>query len=130
MMMSQILIVDSENGSCRTLSMTAARMGHSVATLDNAAAAIERIRGGGIDLIMLGLDMPAMGGWQVLHWVRSRFTAGELPVIGYCATVDAEFEKMACELGANECRINTSYSFGNLHDALELYLGTTIRNAA
>jgi two-component system catabolic regulation response regulator CreB len=130
MTMSHILIIDNEKNSCQTLSMTATRMGHSVTKSHNAAAAIKRIRAGGIDLIMLGLDMPAMGGWQVLHWLRSRFTPGELPVIGYCATLDAKFEKMAWELGINECRIKTPHSFDNLPVAIEQYFPALLRNAA
>jgi two-component system catabolic regulation response regulator CreB len=128
--MSQILIIDNENDSCQTLSMTATRMGHSLTRSHNAAAAIKRIEAGGIDLIMLDLDMPAMGGWQVLHWLRSRFTPGELPVIGYCAAVDAEFEKMARELGVNECWIKTAHSFDNLDAAIDQYFPAPLRNAA
>src|SRR5580658_3238252 len=111
--MLRILVVDNELDSSRIISALLKQAGHSVLTSHSAAEAIEHLRLGRVDLIMLDLEMPRMDGWQVLGWTRKRFTMAEMPIIGHSTTIDVQTLQMAQRFDVNKCRVKAFYTLEN-----------------
>jgi PAS domain S-box-containing protein len=68
-----ILLVEDEEMLCVLVETMLDAMGFSVMTASNGSEALEiyRERGGGIDLILLDLIMPVMGGIEAYHELRN-----------------------------------------------------------
>ena len=60
-----------------------------------------RIRKGGLDLVLCDWEMPEMGGDELLEWLRSPEEASTLPFIMVTSRGDKEHVMRAVELGAN-----------------------------
>lgn len=66
----RILIVEDDADKARLLSMTLEIEGYDVAVAGNGLEAIEALRRGERDLILLDLMMPRMDGLRFLSWLR------------------------------------------------------------
>lgn len=81
-MAHRILLVDDEPTQLRLLEAVVSRQGYTVESVSGGAAAIERLKGDapcGIDLVLLDLSMPEVGGIDVLTTVRP--ARPSLPII-------------------------------------------------
>lgn len=78
--MAKVLIVDDEVAITEFLSETLQEEGHSVYVCHNGKQALQLIYQQQLDLILLDISMPVMGGDQVLQQLRSN-SHSTLPVI-------------------------------------------------
>lgn len=78
--MASVLVVDDEVAITELLSETLQEEGHCVHICHNGIQALEFIVAQQPDLVLLDIQMPVMGGEQVLHDLRSHLQ-NELPVI-------------------------------------------------
>src|SRR6185295_7894621 len=69
---------------------------------DGGESALEAVRAGGIDLVLLDLVMPGMNGLEVLKALRQLRSAAQLPVIMVTASSDSEDVVEALGHGAND----------------------------
>ena len=70
--MKKILIIEDERPLAEALKYTLEKEGYSVDTANDGAAGLERFRAGGIDLILLDVVMPEMGGREAHEKMRAR----------------------------------------------------------
>jgi DNA-binding NtrC family response regulator len=93
-----ILVVDDEKGMCELLDDTLTGEGYHVQAIDNPRKAIEVVRSNDVDIVLLDLVMPQIGGIDVLREIK-RIKPDTVVIImtGY-GTVDTAVEAM--KLGA------------------------------
>lgn len=65
-----ILIVDDEANILALMAETLRLVGFSTETASRGADAVSRIRSGGIDLVLLDINMPVMDGFEVLERIH------------------------------------------------------------
>jgi two-component system, OmpR family, response regulator MprA len=95
-----ILVVDDDAGLRRALRRVLVAHGFDVEVAEDGATAIDRVRSGGVDLVVLDVMMPGPDGIEVCERLR---TAGDpLPVLMLTAR-DAVRDRVAgLEAGADD----------------------------
>jgi two-component system, NtrC family, nitrogen regulation response regulator NtrX len=97
--MSRILIVDDVAALAGQYAYDLKRIGaHEVVTANSGAAALQLLEPGGMDCIILDLELPGMDGFEVLRKLRHR--GDDTPVIVYTGTGDFARCVEAVRLGA------------------------------
>ena len=94
-----ILVVDDERAIRRLLRMYLTDAGYTVAEAADGEAAVDQVRMGGIDLVLLDLMLPGMDGYEVCRRVRE---IGSVPVIMVTARTDEAHRITGLELGADD----------------------------
>lgn len=94
-----VLVVDDERAIRRLLRMYLTDAGYTVAEAADGRQALEQVRHGGIDLVLLDLMLPEVDGFDVCRQVRDR--AG-VPVIIVTARGDEAQRVKGLELGADD----------------------------
>jgi DNA-binding NtrC family response regulator len=96
--MPTVLIADDERNIRSSLSDTFQLEGYEVVTAENGEEAVQRVERGGIDLVLLDLQMPRMGGLEALR--RLRELDDDTPAIFLTAHGTIERAVEAVRLGA------------------------------
>lgn len=94
----KILIADDELLIRWSLSQALAREGYEVVAVEDGKKAIEALKTGSFDFIIIDLIMPELDGWEVLEFVRQ--TTPPIRVIMITAHGREDTEKIAKERGA------------------------------
>ena len=92
-------MVDDERAIRRLLRMYLTDAGFTVAEAPSGEEAIEQVRRGGIDLVLLDLMLPGMDGYEVCRRLRE---VGSVPVIMVTARSDEANRITGLELGADD----------------------------
>jgi CheY-like chemotaxis protein len=79
--MSKIMIVDDEFDIRLVLSMTLEDSGYDVVQAVNGSEALASVRTINPDLILLGINMPEMDGFQVLEQLKTYRDTADIPVM-------------------------------------------------
>ena len=66
-----LLVADDDPGLRESLERTLTREGYRVVAASDGRAALERLQGGGIDLVLTDLKMPGLSGIELLHAVKA-----------------------------------------------------------
>jgi DNA-binding NtrC family response regulator len=93
-----ILVVDDERAICVAIQRLLAGRGHRVETVSSGEAAIERLGGDPVHLVITDLGLKGVSGMDVLRWVRAR--APETAVIMITAFGSEKIAVEAIKLGA------------------------------
>ncbi|MBX3148054.1 MAG: sigma-54-dependent Fis family transcriptional regulator [Gemmatimonadales bacterium] len=97
--MSRLLIVDDVPALAESYAYDLRRLaGHQVETVTNGPAALAALESGGVDCVLLDLEMPGIDGFEVLRELAHR--GNETPVIVYTGTGDFDRCIQAVRLGA------------------------------
>ncbi|MDE0169347.1 MAG: response regulator transcription factor [bacterium] len=97
--MTSILVVEDEETLAESLRYNLAREGYEVTVVADGRLAVEYHRRRAIDLVVLDLMLPGLGGLDVLRQIRS---SSDVPVVVVTAK-DAEADVVAgLELGADD----------------------------
>ena len=94
-----MLVVDDERAIRRLLRMYLADAGFTVTEAPDGEQALEQVRRGGIDLVLLDVMLPGMDGYEVCRRLRE---TGSLPVIMITARTDEANRITGLELGADD----------------------------
>ena len=78
---SRLLVVDDNKVNRLLLTRSLELQGHSVDSAENGRVALEMLRRGGFDLILLDMEMPEMDGFAVLEQMIGDLELRDLPVI-------------------------------------------------
>jgi DNA-binding response OmpR family regulator len=97
-----LLVVDDDPDNRDLLSRRLDREGWATRQAESGEEALEVVRAGGIDLVLLDLMMPGMSGLDVLKALRRTRSAADLPVIMVTASADSEDVVQALGQGAND----------------------------
>jgi DNA-binding NtrC family response regulator len=102
-MASRVLIVEDEAAQRRILEETVKRLGFDVTTADSGVRGLDALRGpggAGIELVILDLVMPEMGGLEFLEQLQS--VRGDVPVIVQTSQGSIETVIKAMRAGADD----------------------------
>ena len=97
-----LLIVDDNLASREMLSRSFRQRGYAVTVARDGNQALEFLRRGSFDLILLDINMPGASGFAVLEAARAAYPATALPVIMVTAHDRSEDIVHALDLGAND----------------------------
>jgi CheY-like chemotaxis protein len=76
-----ILVVDDDDSIRKLIGTTLKRSGYNVCEARNGREALEEMRAGNSDLVVLDLMMPEVSGWDVLKTRSTDETLRRIPVI-------------------------------------------------
>ena len=96
-----ILVVDDNESNRDLLSRLITAQGYTVATAANGWQAIEMIKIGNYDLILLDILMPKMNGYEVLQWLREN-QFRHIPAIAISALDEIDSVVKCIEMGAED----------------------------
>ena len=114
----KILVVDDSAMIRQILRGLLKQLGHTdVVQATNGEDALAKLRTNAIDLILLDLHMPGMGGIGLLKVVRTSSDFEHIPVIIISADTDPHQTENALRLGANSY-INKPFKLDGLREAL------------
>lgn len=97
-----ILVVDDTEHNRDLLARRLVRQGHTVATAENGVQALELLRAGNFDLVLLDVMMPEMNGFEMLAYLKADPVLRHIPVIMISALDDIESVVRCIELGAED----------------------------
>lgn len=97
--MPHVLLIDDDVDLCALLGDYLRHDGFDVATVHNGHAGIDRLRDGGIDIVVLDVMMPGINGIETLRQIRERHA---LPVLMHSARGDGLDRILGLELGADD----------------------------
>lgn len=100
--LASLLIVEDQEANRRVLAELLRLQGYQVSTCGEGRAAMEMLRQGGFDLVLLDVLMQDMSGLDVLHEVRELYSATDLPVIMVTGLDGSDDIVHALTLGAND----------------------------
>ncbi|MFM8459184.1 MAG: PP2C family protein-serine/threonine phosphatase, partial [Chthoniobacterales bacterium] len=78
---ARILIVDDQPENCAVLQRRLEKEGHSCLSVNDGAAALERLAAESFDLVLLDIMMPGMDGREVLRRIKTDENLRHIPVI-------------------------------------------------
>lgn len=100
---ASLLVVDDNEDNRYTLGQRLRRLGYSRITFANdGRAALEAMRAGAFDLVLLDVMMPELNGYQVLEQVRLDARLRHVPIIMISALDEVESVIRCVELGAED----------------------------
>ena len=98
-----VLIVDDNEDNRFTLSMRLETCGYSnIVTAENGREALEKLREGPVDLVLLDIMMPELDGYGVLEELRTDTALRVIPVVMISALEDINSVVRCIELGATD----------------------------
>jgi len=97
----KILVVDDDPDVTVFLSKVLGREGYEVVCAGSGAEGLEKMREGGIGLVLLDIAMPEMDGWEVCRRIRSEPGYGNVYVYVVTAKPEASIAKRVTSSGAD-----------------------------
>ncbi|MCP5365881.1 MAG: response regulator [Hyphomicrobiales bacterium] len=97
-----VLIVDDDEINRDLISRQLTRRGIRAEAVGDAATALEKIKEGGYDAVLLDVMMPGVDGFETLACIRETHGKRELPVIMVTAKSESDALVQALEAGAND----------------------------
>lgn len=98
----RILIADDNKVNRLLLARSVEMLGHSVMLAENGKVAMQRLAGGGFDLLLLDIEMPEMDGFAVLAAIEADPDLRGLPVIVTSSVEGLDNIVRCIELGAED----------------------------
>lgn len=100
--MHKILVVDDNSTSRLKMSMAAKKLGHETSLAEDGLVALDVLREGDFDLVLLDIEMPNLDGYGVLTAMREDPRLRDIPVIVISAADEMDNIVRAIELGAQD----------------------------
>jgi class 3 adenylate cyclase len=98
----QILAVDDNKQSLEVLTKALTAAGYAVITAGDGPAALELVRSGSPDLVLLDVMMPGMSGYEVCQRIRAHEPTRLLPVVMLTALHEVSHRIRGIEAGADD----------------------------
>jgi DNA-binding response OmpR family regulator len=100
--MSRILIVEDDADIAALIAMYLEKVGHTIERLSVGTGALERIRRGEVDLLILDLMLPGVDGLAICDGVRNDAAIARLPIIMLTARGDESDRIAGFDCGADD----------------------------
>ncbi|MBA2269620.1 MAG: SpoIIE family protein phosphatase [Chthoniobacterales bacterium] len=97
-----VLVVDDVEANRDVLSRQLKRQGYAVALAENGQVALDRLRTGDVDVVLLDIMMPEMDGYEVLQRLKADPALRHIPVIMISALSELDSVVRCLELGAED----------------------------
>jgi chemotaxis protein histidine kinase CheA/ActR/RegA family two-component response regulator len=98
---AKVLVVDDSVSVRRTLSRMLERRGYNVTEASDGLEALDLLRTFTFSLVVTDLEMPRLGGTELLAEIRRTRRTRPLPVVVMSSVTSKETQERAMELGAN-----------------------------
>lgn len=98
---NSVLVVDDEPMARTLLRLTLVRAGFDVVEAVDGFDALDKLKEGAPDVMILDVMMPGIDGFSVCETVREDVSTAELPIIMLSAKTDLESVNKGLEVGAN-----------------------------
>ena len=99
---ARLLVADDNKVNRLLLARSLTLQGHQVQSAENGRVALEMLRNGGFDLVLLDMEMPEMDGFQVLEQLAADRTLRDIPVIVTSSLEGVAHVVRCIELGADD----------------------------
>ncbi|PYT29731.1 MAG: hypothetical protein DMG57_10635 [Acidobacteria bacterium] len=100
--MGRLLVVDDNEDNREVLRRHLQRQGYHIAVAENGLRALETVRQGGFDLVLLDIVMPALDGFEVLKRMKAEPALRDIPVIMISALDEIQSVVRCIEMGAED----------------------------
>ena len=97
-----LLIVDDNKVNRILLARGLESYGHKIEAVENGRLALEKLRSGSFDLVLLDIEMPEMNGYQVLETCLQDLDLREIPIIMTSSLDEVDSVVKCIELGAED----------------------------
>lgn len=97
-----VLVVDDEPMARTLLRLMLVRAGFDVVEAEDGFDALDKLKDGAPDVMILDVMMPGIDGFVVCETVRATPSTSDLPIIMLSAKTDLESVNKGLELGANK----------------------------
>jgi two-component system OmpR family response regulator len=94
-----VLVLDDEARIRDVVAYALAKEGHRVTSVDTGRAALDAVARGDVDLVVLDVTMPEMGGLEVCRAIRER---DAVPILFLSARGEAIDRVIGLELGGDD----------------------------
>jgi CheY-like chemotaxis protein len=101
-MNGRVLVVDDSEINRDLLPRRIEDFGHTVSTAGSGAQALEMLRTGGFDAVLLDLIMPEMDGYELLTRIKADPQLAGVPCVMLTALEDIESVVRCLQLGADD----------------------------
>jgi adenylate cyclase len=98
----RLLVVDDNKVNRILLSRGLEQQGHKIETAENGIQALEKLRAGSFDLVLLDIEMPEMNGYQVLETCLQDPELRNIPIIMTSSLDEINSVVKCIELGAED----------------------------
>ena len=98
---ARILILDDDRATAELLTTELTRAGYAVTATDRAEVAIDAVGSNALDLVLLGLDRPALNSLEILPRLKSGLAPVPVLVLGSADTSPESFGRIL-EAGADD----------------------------
>ncbi len=131
---AQMLVVDDDDMNREMLCRRLQKLGYDVTEAVNGREALDMLKAGNYDLVLLDILMPELDGFQTLEFIKADQRLRHLPVIMLTALDDVESTVRCIEAGAEDfvpkpfnpvilrARITASLEKKRLRDQEQAYL--------
>lgn len=98
----RVLVVDDQESMRQLVASSLRAIGvQRITVAENGVHALEQLRHGMIDLVLLDVEMPKLGGVDTLKAIRANPATAELPVIMMTGRTEASLVQQITALGVN-----------------------------
>ena len=95
-----ILVVDDDAMSSKMTELILREIGHQVTTVSTGDACLEVLRQGGVDLVLLDIEMPGMNGIETLELIRADQKISKAKVVFLTVMMVQRYQEDAARLNA------------------------------
>jgi diguanylate cyclase (GGDEF)-like protein len=125
---ASVLVADDDRVAMTMLSNILRKAGHQVHEVGDGQEALERVAQGGIDLVLLDVVMPRLGGHEACRILKGMTSDGFLPVVLVTVKTDTQSRVEGLKIGADDyvckpfeeqeliARVNAMLRIKRLHD--------------
>ncbi len=78
---ASVLVVDDNSTNRMKMRMAVRNLGHSAEVAENGAVALQKLREGAFDAVLLDIMMPEVDGYEVLQALKADEDLRDVPVI-------------------------------------------------
>ncbi|HUI89413.1 MAG TPA: adenylate/guanylate cyclase domain-containing response regulator [Anaerolineales bacterium] len=97
-----ILVVDDNKVNRLLLTHGLEQQGHTVESVENGKQALEKLRSGDFDLVLLDIEMPEMNGYQTLEACMNDTALRDMPIIMTSSLDELDSVVKCVEMGAED----------------------------
>jgi two-component system cell cycle response regulator len=101
-MSARILVVDDDPINRKAVAAALVKAGHEVVVGADGNEALAHLREGRLDLIVMDVQMPGLGGREICRIIKSNRSFGFIPVILMTSTDDVQVKVEGFEIGADD----------------------------
>jgi class 3 adenylate cyclase len=98
----RLLVVDDNRVNRLLLGRALEQLGHRVSFAENGRKALKALQEGGIDLVLLDIEMPEMDGYQVLAALAADPALRDIPVVMMSSVEEVDSVARCIEMGAED----------------------------